>query len=234
MLPLVPLNTVFTLTEDWTFQLHYEHRNTDFASNCRRRWQKPKNYRDDPEPLSMTLPVGTKLTLKRIYIRQGGDLYDSVSFWCNKGAKTGPRGRFWVKLQDTYHMKVGVPDVVRLTNAKALKPEDVLQAAKDAVKKHYDTVLTHLRQHGIFGLSADRLGVVKQVSRKDGTFAWGLRTHWTAFFAVVVITSEDGSTIERVIIVNGEGRSRINTKGFLTLTLKGLDKYKLAEEILTP
>ena len=53
----------------------------------------------------VTLPRGSKLTVSRIYIRNGVKDYDSITFHLIKGRKkkndpVPPHGRFWAKLHD--------------------------------------------------------------------------------------------------------------------------------------
>jgi hypothetical protein len=57
------------------------------------------------------------LKVDRIYIRGKGAEYgvdardfDSLSFFCNPGARTGLRHRFWAKLADVNRLEVEIGD----------------------------------------------------------------------------------------------------------------------------
>lgn len=121
---LIPtLGSRITLTEDWTFTLHGERRNTKF-------WIKmlglPTEFtsevefdnsiwRQPPRQVEMTLPAGTVLRVDRIFIRQGMDDFDSVTFVAEKIPKSNAEperrhfakkgtpkviGRFWAPLNE--------------------------------------------------------------------------------------------------------------------------------------
>lgn len=71
----------FTLAEDWTFPLFMERRNATLAARAR----PGLTYRDDWRHREMpsfpcTLPAGTVLKVSRVYIRQGGRAFDSLTF----------------------------------------------------------------------------------------------------------------------------------------------------------
>ena len=59
------------------------------------------NNKDNPY-VEVTLPIGTQLSVARIYIKQGGESFNSITF---RTTKMGPikelrSKRFWVKLRD--------------------------------------------------------------------------------------------------------------------------------------
>lgn len=91
------------LTSDWTFDLHWEHRNAGLLKHFfgeEFRWKDEKSHRP------VTLPKGTVITVDRIYIRQGASEYSSISFYAGIG-ETGkghfgkPKNpRFWATLKD--------------------------------------------------------------------------------------------------------------------------------------
>jgi hypothetical protein len=111
------IGTVFTLAEDWTFQIVNEHRNAGlakllgreaegdyyfpFGSEERERtehvhgWEARRRLPKDPG--NYTWPAGTSLEVDRIYIRKGNEDFSSVTF------KTHVRGkvvRFFARLND--------------------------------------------------------------------------------------------------------------------------------------
>lgn len=118
------LGTVLTLSQDWAFVLHEERRNEKFANQkglalnytAWGRWTTAGERQR--KALRVTLPKGTFLKVDRIYIRGKADdarEFDSVSFYCNPGARTGLRGRFWAKLDDVNLMEVAVEAVAQET-----------------------------------------------------------------------------------------------------------------------
>jgi hypothetical protein len=104
------IGTVFTLEKPWIFSIYAEKRNNRFIEELRGCGmdipQEKKSdawwYSSGAALLSeVALPVGTVLTVNRIYIRQGNKEFDSVSFMVKtivNGIKI--KGRFWVKLSD--------------------------------------------------------------------------------------------------------------------------------------
>lgn len=104
-----PLGTKIKLTKDWYFNLHIcEHRNTKLAKDLN---LKPKNLVDWREYMNQAkgiiMPAGTVLSVDRIYIKQGQESFDSVSFKILesphpllKSVKGKNKGRFWAKLSD--------------------------------------------------------------------------------------------------------------------------------------
>lgn len=125
-----------TLAEPWAFVLVGERRNTDFwnkvhgkptTAEVTERWTG--EYYDKTQPggedgqryprvyatKETSLPAGTVLRVDRIYIKQGGENFDSVTFRVEKmpGDDAKPKhepfkkkgsarsvGRFWAKLHD--------------------------------------------------------------------------------------------------------------------------------------
>lgn len=61
--------------------------------------------------VSITIPAGTALKVTRIYIRQGAEDFDSMTFQC-AGNKDFPKGRFWLKLTDVNRFNVEDPTPV--------------------------------------------------------------------------------------------------------------------------
>lgn len=89
------------LTRPWAFMLHHEYRNMALMRSLGLEFAG--GY-DGVLPASeVILPVGTKLTVDRIYIRKGVGNFDSLTFILRKGDHPSDKkigGRFWVKLGD--------------------------------------------------------------------------------------------------------------------------------------
>lgn len=146
------LGTILLLSEDWTFKLYFERRNSTLmkvfanpnsdSNDPDRKWHRwrwggfvPEDFdgtkvevgndramsdeqldrayasfratnSEDAPWIRVTLPKDTTLTVDRIYIRRGGEAFDSVSFRIPKNKKLPPElakfggVRFWVKLND--------------------------------------------------------------------------------------------------------------------------------------
>lgn len=104
MIPTI--GVVIELTRPWTFTLFQERRNHAFAKALGLEWQKYA-YGREAQVEAVTLPVGSRLTVDRIYLRQQKTEYDSVTFRLNMHLTAAQRrkqgvlgGRFWVKLYD--------------------------------------------------------------------------------------------------------------------------------------
>lgn len=112
------IGSQFVLSEMWTFSLHPERRNDKF-------WEKMlwlDGEKDPPIPsysdqydaarngedlsVKLSLPAETCLKVSRMYIRNGGAEYDSVT-WTIVSHPTNKKvkGRFWVKLEDANTMQ---------------------------------------------------------------------------------------------------------------------------------
>lgn len=100
---LIPkLGSRFRLIKQWNFWLHCEQRNRslwDQVNPTQMDWI-PLEHRKDNEIL-VNLPVGTELTVDRIYIRKEQAHHNSVTF----KAKIQFHGtyrpvRFWVTVED--------------------------------------------------------------------------------------------------------------------------------------
>ncbi|UUZ75445.1 hypothetical protein LP414_27400 [Polaromonas sp. P1(28)-13] len=97
-LHIPPLGEELVLAQDWSFTLHNEHRNEGLVRFLKLTMPKDKHgYYDRNATLPVTLPAGTKLTIRRYYIRLGQKAFDSVTFTAKMG-KSSPR--FWAKLAD--------------------------------------------------------------------------------------------------------------------------------------
>ncbi len=123
------IGTLFVLATDWQFDLYEESRNNKFANQkdldlkyfrgSAWYWSRgTPPHGDDRARLPsritpVTLPKGTSLKVDRIYIRgktAESREFDSVSFFCNPGARSGIRGRFWAKLGDVNRLEVEIGD----------------------------------------------------------------------------------------------------------------------------
>ena len=115
------IGTKMTLTEPWTFKLWYEDRNYRFIETLEANFfniPKPKKkdyWAMTQELCDFTLPVGTQMSLARIYVRLGQKEFDSVTFNVNWEAQSPKlqkmvklKGRFWVKLADANTIKMDV------------------------------------------------------------------------------------------------------------------------------
>lgn len=80
------IGTSLRLTSDWTFKLHEERRNMEFA----------EQFDTD----MVTIPSGTIMKIRRIYIRSGRTDYDSITFSIKKKDGKPYYGRFWARLSD--------------------------------------------------------------------------------------------------------------------------------------
>lgn len=116
------LGTAYVLRQEWHFRLYREGRNLDMilatqgkqkvrghweysepeATNLQAIvWMKDKDKR--LEYIDFSLPEGTVLTVARIYVRQGLDEFNSITFRIGKKSPLGKLfdgKRFWVRLQD--------------------------------------------------------------------------------------------------------------------------------------
>lgn len=92
------LGDQIVLAQDWSFTLHNECRNMEFAAAIGNiHFTETDFYKRRAETQQGKLPAGTVLTIKRIYIRQGQAAFNSVTF----GVKVGKyQYRFWVKQAD--------------------------------------------------------------------------------------------------------------------------------------
>ena len=122
------IGAVIRLTQDWTFDLYNEDRNSSMMERMGDTrpiayYRQNKNFGSIP----VTVPAGAELKLDRIYIRKGNSEYSSVTFlWmgertCQKfveesvrrydgpyswvdipytSKKPGRAVRFWAKLDD--------------------------------------------------------------------------------------------------------------------------------------
>jgi hypothetical protein len=96
------IGSILELTRDWSFKLHYEWRNDKlmtklFGTECKYRW----DMRDPQKPKDVTFPKGTRLKVARIYVRQGVEDFDSITFTINKHPTDKKlKARFWCKLND--------------------------------------------------------------------------------------------------------------------------------------
>lgn len=108
MMLVAPLGTQLRLTQDWTFTLKHEGRNSALhkaLNTPEREWDMATRRYTTPDPI-ITLPAGTVLKLDRIYVRKGVGDYDSLTFYLNPKAPKGvTKGRFFAALSDCNNME---------------------------------------------------------------------------------------------------------------------------------
>jgi hypothetical protein len=104
------LGDAMILAKDWTFQLFPEGRNESLYLYLGIAFPI-RVWGQTAEPVTVTLPIGTTLSVDRIYIRRGAKDFDSVTFNLI-GAKTQQlrygskvRVRFWAKLPDANNIE---------------------------------------------------------------------------------------------------------------------------------
>lgn len=116
------IGDTYVLDKDWTFKLYQEDRNYNFTAKLEDLGliKIPPTKPGDPWSVlscrligNFTLPKGTELKVSRIYIRQGQQDYNSVSFNVSTvftqkkmdgEAHVKVKGRFWAKLDDVNQM----------------------------------------------------------------------------------------------------------------------------------
>lgn len=104
------LGTCLQLNKDWKFILQRESRNSTLFESLMgyNYWDEKQEMAmswsefDKTDPVIVTLPIGTVLKVRRIYIRQGSADYNSVTFSVRKSPdKRIEKKMFWAKL---YHV----------------------------------------------------------------------------------------------------------------------------------
>ena len=96
------LGDELTLVEPWRFTLHREYRNQGLIKVVR---PDIDHWKFDPQ--IVTLPTDTVLIVDRIYIKKGGEAYNSLTFRikeCPNPLLT--KKRFWAKLHDVNTMVI--------------------------------------------------------------------------------------------------------------------------------
>ena len=105
------IGTKIKLTSPWNFNLHKEYRNCKLLVNLG-IYRASNNWPNDNSPELVTVPVGTILTVDRVYIRKGVSDYSSLTFNISSGNCPGDKRfektRFWAKLQDCNTMNVDI------------------------------------------------------------------------------------------------------------------------------
>lgn len=93
------IGDAFILESDWKFHLHHEGRNVLMAEAFGQPFGK--SYHNPSPAREVTFVTGTELVVDRIYIRQGADEFDSLTFvvkWAERESLVGER--FWAKLNE--------------------------------------------------------------------------------------------------------------------------------------
>jgi len=102
-----PLKTQIILAAAWEFGLRFESRNKSlakalgFSSNHEWGWPAGEDYNMGDEVCKVTMPKDTELSVERIYVRNGLQNFDSITF----RVKDCPdpkfkKCRFWAKLAE--------------------------------------------------------------------------------------------------------------------------------------
>ena len=106
------LGTQITLAAQWTFTLVNEPRNDSLRNLLGILIPEP-NWRATraPDPIKITLPIGTVLSIDRYYIRQNNESHDSITFNLVSHPDFPPTqktklARFWVHLRDANYMRI--------------------------------------------------------------------------------------------------------------------------------
>lgn len=112
------------LTKDWTFTLHYEHRNSSLIENFGDtfEWRRKSGNGVGTNDNIVTIPLGTILKVDRIYIRKGLEEWSSISFYAEgigtgSGAFGRPKSaRFWAKLSDCNKIEFEIEELKDVSN----------------------------------------------------------------------------------------------------------------------
>ena len=96
------LRDVIVLLEDWTFDLYQESRNWDLLTKLSLVDPSTSWYNQGTmSAIKVTIPSGSKLSIDRIYIKNGSPSFNSVTFrikFCPDFVME--KCRFWAKLHD--------------------------------------------------------------------------------------------------------------------------------------
>lgn len=107
-----PIGTKLKLIQPWTFHLYWERRN-QIAFKLFVPDLSPKKVdwygMSKQEFKEITLPIGTILSLDRIYIRKGSKAFDSLTFrMLEHPDMKKKKARFWAKLSECNQLDVEV------------------------------------------------------------------------------------------------------------------------------
>lgn len=98
------------LIHNWKFNLYWERRNEKFWTGLGLSLPDPPWMRD--YSTKIVIPRDTVLTISRIYIRQGGERFNSLTFFldkksCEDRIISAIKGsiRFWAKLEDVNNIE---------------------------------------------------------------------------------------------------------------------------------
>jgi hypothetical protein len=95
------IGDAFELEKDWTFSLHPEYRNFGlFKAEDPASVKGTRGIKSGSR--AVTIPKGSELVCDRVYIRQGGDEYASITFVIKRHATSSEHFgcRFWAHLDD--------------------------------------------------------------------------------------------------------------------------------------
>jgi hypothetical protein len=103
------VGAIFDLTKDWKVSIHNDYRNSKFQDKVLGESDTGRRYNDPPTEI--TVPKGSRLKVKRIYVRQGKEEYDSVTFTLVKHATDKKiKASFWAKLNDVNKIEFDLVD----------------------------------------------------------------------------------------------------------------------------
>lgn len=115
------------LTNDWTFNLYYEYRNSSLMEKIGEKF----NWSDlSMKAKAVTIVKGTTLKVDRIYIRKGNSEYSSLTFYIVSGDWKG--ARFWAKLKDVNNIEFDEVKTTASTISVKIYPS-ITTAIKDII-----------------------------------------------------------------------------------------------------
>ena len=84
------IGDVIRLTQDWTFDLYNEYRNSTMMERIGDTRDTACSWENNFNSIPVTVPAGSELKVDRIYIRKGKEDCSSITFlWM--GEKTNPK-----------------------------------------------------------------------------------------------------------------------------------------------
>lgn len=203
------------LEADWHFGLWPERRNSAMAQALCQPFSGNwwRDYSDQPSQ-TITLSTGTELVVDRIYIRQGADEFDSVTFvikLCDREILVGER--FWAKLVDVNtiqchptstdnpvgpfakakykaDLKPKDPEALAKKETKARSKEDLELARKFVLEQvyaaRYDS--NHMYGQHVMVLADNMCGQINDQRNGPG---WGSNYSYTVTMMLQRISKED-------------------------------------------
>lgn len=165
--------------------------------------------------VSITIPAGTVLKVNRIYIRQGAEDFDSMTFQCD-GNKDFPKGRFWLKLTDVNNFNIQDPTPVADIQAeRKISFEENQKKMNIALYKRFQRFSDKLQKKGqtIDALVRDKIKNLLERSVKNGI---------NVGFHAEIYANRHESFVERLKILK-EGKGNSLDRKSVTVFLSGLE-----------